>query len=355
MSERVEYLLYFATATVPEFAVALFGVVTLALCVDSFRIAHQDRAILRRNGGDPFAFREAASQIRSSFGRGAIAFIFLFLGVVFLRTPPRIPPSFPSLIAFALLTAVILILLALQVFDRRDRRENIRDLLALRRARESSAAGIIVIDQHSVILQFNAAAERIFGYGADEVIGASMTRLIPERFRADHLRGMARATASDVPGPRMNQILDLPGLRKGGTEAALHITLSETKGVTGKVFVAIFTEEIPGADKLTRNPDELRHDTQMTELVHNTEISTEARDGALDAYHTANNMNEKLLRVQQEIAETNRAAGRSADALRALLEEQESGRSNRQDEREVRQDARDVQQDKRDEQTGEGC
>lgn len=102
-------------------------------------------------------------------------------------------------------------------------------------------------------------------------------------------------------------------------------------------------------DRQEQTAGEARHVESMAELTHNTQISTEARDGALDAFHTADNMNLKLLKVQQEIAEINQAAGRSADALRELLEEQENGRATRQDAREVRQDARDAQQDKRDE------
>jgi len=331
MPGRVEYLLYYATATIPEMGVVLFGAITLFLCADSFRVARQDRAILRRNGGDTFAFREAASQLRSSFGRGIIAAIFLFLGLIFLRVPARIPPTTAPLIAFALLTVVIVILLVLQVLDRRDRRENIRDLLALRRAREANAAGIIAIDQHSVILQFNAAAERIFGYAADEIIGTSMTALMPERFRDDHLRGMARAYASNEPGPRMNQVLDLPGLRKDGTEAPLHITLTETKGVTGKVFVAIFTEEIPGTDKLAKNADELRHDTQMTELLHNTEVTTEARDGALEAFHSANSANVKIAETNKVAGEAATAAKESTDKLHELMEKLEGERKEREE------------------------
>ncbi len=331
MPEQVEYLLYFATATIPEIAVVLVSILTLLFSADSYRVYRQDCAILKRNGGDTFAFRESASQGRSSLGRGVIAAIFLFLGVVAVLTPARIPLVIAPLVSFVLLAAVVLILGSLQILDRRDRRENIKDLLALRRARESSAAGIIAIDRHSVILQFNAASERIFGYTAAEVIGTSMTALIPERYRADHLRGMAHAYTSNEPGPRMNQVLDLPGLRKDGTEAPLHITLTETKGVTGKVFVAIFTEEIPGSDKLARGADELRHETQMTELLHNTEVTTEARDGALEAFHSANSANIKIAETNKVAGEAATAAKESTDKLHELMEKLEGERKERED------------------------
>ncbi len=331
MPELIEYLLYFATATLPEMGVVLFSALTLLFCIDSYRVQRQDYAILRRNGADAFAFRESTAQGRSALGRGVIAAIFLFLGVIAVRTPARIPLVIAPLVSFALLAVVVLILGVLQILDRRDRRANIKDLLDLRRARESSAAGIIAIDRHSVILQFNAAAERIFGYSADEVIGASMTALMPERYRDAHLRGIARAYTSATPGARMNQVLDLPGLRKDGSEVPLHITLSETTGVAGKVFVAIFTEEVPGSDKITKDVDELRHDAQMERVQENIvlteqirQLTQEAKEAAKAARDVANDANEK-------IAQTNRMASAAAQRVEDYMRQLEGERKEREE------------------------
>ncbi len=345
MLERIEYLLYYATVTIPEIGLVLFSAVTLLLCIDSFRVGRQDRAILTRNGGDSFAFRESVAQLRSAFGRGAIAAILLFFGVVAVRTAALISPTWVAVISFGLLIGVSAILGSLQILDRRDRQANIRDLLALRRARESSAAGIISIDRHSVILQFNAAAERIFGYRADEVIGTSMTALMPERFRDDHLRGIARAYTSDKPGPSMNQVLDLPGLRKDGTEAPLHITLSETTGVAGKVFQAIFTEEIPGSDKLAKGVDELRHDAYMEAIHANTAITTEARNEA----HAANTANQKSAALNdEEVARTSDAAKVEMEGLREYLTMRDDRREDREDRADARSEKEQGRQNERD-------
>jgi PAS domain S-box-containing protein len=40
--------------------------------------------------------------------------------------------------------------------------------------------GIITIDKEGIIETFNPAAERIFGYDADEVIGHKINMLMPE-------------------------------------------------------------------------------------------------------------------------------------------------------------------------------
>ena len=37
---------------------------------------------------------------------------------------------------------------------------------------ETAAEGIVSVDEHGLIVEFNAAAERIFGHDSDDVIGA---------------------------------------------------------------------------------------------------------------------------------------------------------------------------------------
>jgi diguanylate cyclase (GGDEF)-like protein/PAS domain S-box-containing protein/excisionase family DNA binding protein len=52
---------------------------------------------------------------------------------------------------------------------------------------------IISIDAHGVVLEFNPAAERMFGYAREDVIGADMADLIiPPPQRAAHRRGLCR-------------------------------------------------------------------------------------------------------------------------------------------------------------------
>ena len=50
----------------------------------------------------------------------------------------------------------------------------------------SVGEGIVCIDARQHIVLFNAAAERIFGYAAAEMIGQSINVLLPERFGSRH-------------------------------------------------------------------------------------------------------------------------------------------------------------------------
>lgn len=55
---------------------------------------------------------------------------------------------------------------------------------------------LVVVDPQQRIVLWNPAAERLFGYAAAEVLGAELNLIVPERFRAAHDAGFARAVAS---------------------------------------------------------------------------------------------------------------------------------------------------------------
>ncbi|HVE60640.1 MAG TPA: PAS domain S-box protein, partial [Chitinophagaceae bacterium] len=74
-------------------------------------------------------------------------------------------------------------------------RESEKDLLESEARKsailESSLDAIITIDISDSVIEWNLAAERIFGYSREEAIGEKMANLIiPERYREHHLRGI---------------------------------------------------------------------------------------------------------------------------------------------------------------------
>lgn len=55
---------------------------------------------------------------------------------------------------------------------------------------------VVVADLQGRIIVWNPAAERLFGFAAQEALGANLNLIIPERFRPAHDAGFARAIAS---------------------------------------------------------------------------------------------------------------------------------------------------------------
>jgi PAS domain S-box-containing protein len=94
-----------------------------------------------------------------------------------------------------------------------------------RRALESLPNGMLMVDASGVITLANDAAETIFGYAKQELIGQPIERLIPERFRAAH--PIQRAGFLAEPAARaMGAGRDLFGRRADGTEVPVEIGLN---------------------------------------------------------------------------------------------------------------------------------
>ncbi|HXG64029.1 MAG TPA: ATP-binding protein [Blastocatellia bacterium] len=90
----------------------------------------------------------------------------------------------------------------------------------------TASDAIISIDQHSVILYVNPAAEKIFGHTAEEMLGQSLTMLMPEYLRHLHRAGLNRYLQT---GERHIswQGVELPGLHKSGAEIPLEVSFGE--------------------------------------------------------------------------------------------------------------------------------
>jgi len=117
-----------------------------------------------------------------------------------------------------------------------------RDVTARRRAEarfravvESAPSGMVMIDRGGTITLVNREAERLFGYTREELLGQSIERLVPERFRSGH-----PAFRTDFFGNPQTRAMgggrELYGLRKDGVEIPVEIGLNPIETDEG-VFV----------------------------------------------------------------------------------------------------------------------
>ncbi len=106
---------------------------------------------------------------------------------------------------------------------------------------ETAPDAVISIDESGAILFANPATARIFGYDPTELIGKSLTVLMPEFLRKLHERGFSRYLAT---GQRhINwQGTELTALRKGGQEFPVEISFGELSREGHKVFTGFIRD-----------------------------------------------------------------------------------------------------------------
>ena len=102
----------------------------------------------------------------------------------------------------------------------------------------SALDGIVTIDSASRVIDFNPAAEAIFGHRRDDVMGRPMHELIvPHRHRQSHQDGMARYLATGH-GPVLNRRIRIEALRADGQEFPIELAIVPVTTESGEVFTA---------------------------------------------------------------------------------------------------------------------
>jgi PAS domain S-box-containing protein len=128
---------------------------------------------------------------------------------------------------------------------------------------DAAMDGIICIDEQQDIVLFNAAAEAIFDYAANDVLGHPITKLMPERFRDKH-RALVQQFGNESPRPRrMDAKRTVRALRSNGDEFPIEASISHFQSGGGKIYTAIVRD----VTETTQNRSLIQQQRQMLDQV----------------------------------------------------------------------------------------
>jgi PAS domain S-box-containing protein len=138
---------------------------------------------------------------------------------------------------------------------------------------ESALDGIITMDHQGKIIEFNPAAEKMFGYDRFEVIGRSMAELvIPPYLRARHERGLTNYAATGK-GPVLGNRIEMPAMRADGSEflaelSILRVGTQEPPIFTG--FIRDLTERKQAEGRIQQSLKQLQALHEIDQAITST-------------------------------------------------------------------------------------
>ena len=137
---------------------------------------------------------------------------------------------------------------------------------------ESSDDAIVSKDLNGIVTSWNKAAERIFGYTAEEMVGQPILLIIPKELHKDELMILAKVRA----GERIEHF-ETVRLRKDGRRIDVSLTVSPMKDASGKIV---------GAAKIARD---ITEHNRMEAALHTSERLASVGRLAATVAHEINN------------------------------------------------------------------
>ena len=201
----------------------------------------------------------------------------------------------------------------------------------LRSILETVPDAMVVIDERGDIQSFSAAAERLFGYSAGEVIGKNVRTLMPEPYRTSHDGYLDRYRTT---GER--RIIGIGrvvvGERKDGSTFPMELAVGEMRSGDARFFTGFvrdLTERQHAEQRLQDLQSELIHISRLTALGEMSSALAHELNQPLSAIANYLNGVQRLLanepdatsrKVREALAKAVEQALRSGDIIRRLRE-----------------------------------
>jgi len=89
---------------------------------------------------------------------------------------------------------------------------------------DKAADAIIFADEQGIIRLWNAGAEDIFGYPAEEALGQSLDLIVPEKLRKNHWEGYRKVMATGMT-KYGQETLAVPAITKDNNRISIEFTI----------------------------------------------------------------------------------------------------------------------------------
>ena len=155
--------------------------------------------------------------------------------------------SIPIILAVIFITVFIIVaaaMMSVRLVREKELQSRLEDATGLyEHTIDSVMDAIIATNGSQVITLFNKAAERMFGYKAEEVIGKSLDMLLPHRYRGMHKSHVAGFQGTNENFRLMEAKLGIWGLRKDGQEFPIESTISKNE-IGGQVQMTAVLRDV---------------------------------------------------------------------------------------------------------------
>lgn len=165
--------------------------------------------------------------------------------------------------------------------------------LALRESEKRKAAildaaldAMITMDHQGAILEFNPAAERMFGYQRAEVLGQELASLIiPPSLREQHRQGLAACVASGNDSATARRV-ELVAMRADGCEFRIELSITQISYAGPPLFTAFIRDLAEREQAITKEREHIAqqlHDSLEQILGTSSSMPAQAPDFGLHA------------------------------------------------------------------------